>query len=139
MPKMTLNRDFTLNTTKGHSIEFKKGVPTGVPPALYQDALQIGAVDADGKDPVIEDPKAPKVPVDPAERNPKIAEAIELLIEQNDRTDFTAAGAPKADAVGKLTGWKVSAKEIEAIITARNEKLEAQKLADEQKKANEQK
>ena len=113
LPKLVLNRDYVLTTTKGHVIAFKKGEPTHVPAAVYQDAIAIGAQPADGSDPnVLEDKKDSKAPADPAERNPLILAAIEKIVAGNERKDFTAAGSPTVDAVSKEVGFKVSAREI---------------------------
>lgn len=120
---LVLNRNFTLATTKGHVIEFKKGVPTNVPKAVYQEALSIGAQPPDGNEPVVEDDrKKDAAPQDPAERNPLILAAIEAIIERNEREDFTAAGSPTVDAVSKEVGFKVSAREIAGQWQAYHEK-----------------
>jgi len=120
---LVLNRNFTLATTKGHVIEFKKGVPTNVPKAVYQEALSIGAQPPDGSEPVVEDDrKKDAAPQDPAERNPLILAAIEAIIERNEREDFTAAGSPTVDAVSKEVGFKVSAREIAGQWQAYHEK-----------------
>jgi hypothetical protein len=120
---LVLNRNFTLATTKGHVIEFKKGVPTNVPKAVYQDALSIGAQPPDGSEPVVDDDKKKDAaPQDPAERNPLILAAIEALIDRNEREDFTAAGSPTVDAVSKEVGFKVAAKEIAGQWQAYHEK-----------------
>ena len=113
---LVLNRNFTLTTTKGHSIAFVKGEPTQVPPAIYQEALAIGAIPPDGADPVVEDVvKTDNAPGDPAERAPLILAAIEKLVAENARDNFTAAGSPTVDAVSKLVGFKVQSKEIAAV------------------------
>jgi hypothetical protein len=39
-----LNRDRTVVSTLGHSVEFKKGVPTYVPPVLYAEVSAVGAM-----------------------------------------------------------------------------------------------
>lgn len=120
---LVLNRNFTLATTKGHVIEFKKGVPTNVPKAVYQEALSIGAQPPDGSEPAVDDDKKKDAaPQDPAERNPLILAAIEALIDRNEREDFTAAGSPTVDAVSKEVGFKVAAKEIAGQWQAYHEK-----------------
>ena len=52
---LVLNRNYVLTTTKGHSVAFEKGKPTHVPPAIYQEALAIGAIPPDGADPLVEE------------------------------------------------------------------------------------
>lgn len=116
LPKLVLNRDYTLNTKLGHSVFFKKGEPTVVSKLVYAEAIAIGALPVDGADPnVIADSVPSKEPVDPAERAPQIKAAIELLVERNARNDFTASGAPTAVAVSEAVGYKVQAKEIAAV------------------------
>ena len=110
---LVLNRNYTLATTKGHVIAFKKDEPIHVPRGAHNEAIAIGAVPADGDDPnVLEDEKKDTTPQDPAERNPLIFDAITKLVDRNEREDFTAAGSPTVDAVSKEVGFKVSAKEI---------------------------
>ena len=77
---LVLNRNYVLTTTKGHSVAFEKGKPTHVPPAIYQEALAIGAIPPDGEEPQVEDVvKTYNAPGDPAERAPLILAAIILL------------------------------------------------------------
>lgn len=122
---LVLNRNFTLTTTLGHSIQFVKDQPTHVPPAMYRAALEIGAQPVAGAAPQVED-ETPSAPVlDPSERNDKIGEAIELLVDRNEREDFTAAGAPTVSAVSSLVGFKVSGAEVTAAWQLYHEKKEA--------------
>jgi hypothetical protein len=107
---LVTNRDITLNTTKGHSIEFKAGVPTHVPGIIYQDALAIGAVPAEGG--------APVMPKEPA--------TLEPVVARNERGDFTAAGAPSVDAVFDITGFRAPAKEIAVVWQAYRDKKAAE-------------
>lgn len=113
LPKLVLNRDYTLTTTKGHSVSFVKGEPTHVPAAVYADAIAIGAQPADGSDPdVLKDEKKTAAPNDPAERNPLILSAILKIVENNERKDFTAAGSPTVKAVERELGFDVDGREI---------------------------
>lgn len=121
-PMLVLNRDYTLQTLKGHSIEFKKDKPTHVPPVAYREAIAIGAVPADGDAPnVLSDEVVDTAPMDAGERNPLIKASIIKLTERNTREDFTAAGHPKVDAVSKDVGWKVGAKEIDVMLQEIND------------------
>jgi len=128
-PKLVTNRDVTLTTTLGHSIAFKKGVPTYVPPIVYSQALAIGAVPEDGSTPTIDEPKRQNAaPLDPAVKEDQILKALEDLVARNERGDFTAAGLPAVDAVVRELGYRVTAKEIAAVWqiindTKANEKL----------------
>jgi hypothetical protein len=113
---LVTNRDITLNTTKGHSLEFKAGVPTHVPGVVYQDAIAIGAVPAEGGAPNLPtEPSKPEPVTDVDDRAAHIMEAIKLLVERNGRGDFTAAGAPTVDAVFDITGFRAQAKEIAVV------------------------
>lgn len=127
LPKLTLNRDYVLTTTKGHVIAFKKGEPTHVPASCYQDALAIGAQPADGSDPnVLEDRKEGKAPADPAERSPLILAAIEKIVASNERKDFTAAGSPTVKAVERELGFDVDSREVATVWQEYHEKKAAQ-------------
>jgi hypothetical protein len=126
LPKLVLNRDYVLTTTKGHSIAFKKGEPTHVPASCYQDAIAIGAQPEDGSDPnVLEDQKVNKAPSDPAKRNPLILAAIEKIVAGNERKDFTAAGSPTVKAVEREVGFDVDAREVAAMWQEYHEKKAA--------------
>lgn len=127
MPELILNRNYTLSTTKGHSVVFVKDEPTFVPNAIYQEAIAIGAQPADGTDPdVLEDEVKDNTPADPADRAPLILAAIETLTARNDREDFTAAGTPTAAAMSKEVGFKVQAKEIAPVMQQYHDNKAAQ-------------
>jgi len=127
LPKLVLNRDYVLTTTKGHVIAFKKGEPTHVPAAVYQDAIAIGAQPEDGSEPnVLKDEKTVKAPADPAERNPLILAAIEKIVAGNERKDFTAAGSPTVKAIEREVGFDVDAREVAAVWQQYHEKKAAQ-------------
>lgn len=113
-PLLTLNRNYTLVTTKGHVVQFAKGVPTYVPPPVYQDAIAIGAVPQDGSDPdVLGDEVVVVNPLTPEERESALLEVFPKMIEANERESFTAAGHPHAKAVSELVGFKTNAKEVQ--------------------------
>lgn len=122
LPLLVLNRNYTLTSTKGHSIAFVKDKPTLVPAALYQEALAIGALPENGEIDMLDDDKKEQAPMDPAERNPLILAAIEELVERNERGDFTAAGAPTVEAIVKIVGFKVQSKEIATVWQEYHEK-----------------
>lgn len=127
MPTLTLNRDYTLTTDKGHVIKFEKDKPTHVPQIVYADAIAIGALPSDGSDAnVIEEAQVSKAPVDPAERQPLILMAIEDIVARNEREDFTAAGSPTVEAVSKVVEFKVRATEIAQAWQAYHDKKAAQ-------------
>lgn len=125
--KLVLNRNYVLRSTLGHSISFRKGVPTHVPPIMHAAAIAIGAVPEDGSDPnVLVDAPAPSgAPVDPVEREKAIRKAVENVVLRNERLDFTAAGVPTVGAVGDRLGWKPSAREIAQEWATRGERAMA--------------
>lgn len=114
LPKLVTNRNVTLTSIYGHSIAFRAGVPTHVPPIVYQECLALGAIPEDGV-PVDPDAGRPVVgasPTDPGIRTTDIRKAIDILMGRNERGDFTAAGQPSIAAVSKIVDYKVSSKEI---------------------------
>lgn len=120
---MVLNRNMTLSTTMGHVIRFVKDKPINVPSICRAAAAEIGAVPTDGK-PVGEEDAPKKLPViDHAERREKILEAIELLVERNERGDFTAAGVPSVSPVNSLLDFRADAKEIALAWQARHDAI----------------
>ena len=124
---LVLNRDYVLTTTMGHSIQFKKGVPTNVPPSVYQAALGIGAQPPEGEAPNVPvevDPTKP--PTDAALRNPLILAAIEKIVAGNERKDFTAAGSPTVKAVERILGFDVDGREIAVMWQEFHDKKAAQ-------------
>lgn len=112
--KFTLNRDRVHASVLGLSVEFKKGVPTHVPPELYAEVQAIGAVP---EDEIVEEPTTPKTnePADPNKRKEEIFAAFEMLALRNERTDFTAGGSPRDQALESILGWKLSAKERDVL------------------------
>ena len=115
-PLLKLNRDHTLVTTKGHVIAFAKDIPTHVPPAIYQDAIAIGAVPVDGTDPnVLDATKQEAAPMTLEEREAAIMATFDGLVARNERETFTAAGHPHFHAVSELVGFKVQGKEVSTI------------------------
>lgn len=128
MPKMVLHRDYVLVSKSGHAIGFKKGVAVNVPPSCYQEAVAIGAVDETGAP---ADVLPPEKVVKPApsvlERTASIEAAFDLIVEKNERYDFTASGMPTAKAVGKLVDFAVETNELKGAWHAYREKLAAKK------------
>ena len=122
MPNMILNRDYTLSSLFGHSIAFKKDAVTSVPPAVYAEALAIGATLADGGPAnILKDDPTDPVPADPAERAAQILAAITRLVVRNHRGDFAASGMPAVKAVSRETGFDVPAREVTAAWQAYND------------------
>lgn len=113
-----LQRNSTLASTQGHRIVFRKGVPVEIPTELEHEALAIGATPVEGEPPMKADPaENPAVntgPADPAERKKEILAAFVSLVAANQRKDFAASGRPKVDAVERVLGYDVDAKELDA-------------------------
>jgi hypothetical protein len=108
--KFVLPRNRTIASTCGLSIEFKKGEPTLVPPAMYQEVIAAGGV---SETEIAEDemPKGAPTPEALADREKAIFKAFEAILLRNDRNDFTAGGAPHNAVLSRETGWTVNAKE----------------------------
>ncbi len=116
MANLVLNRDYVLTSLFGHSINFKKGVPTYVPNVVYHEAISIGAQHEDGSAPeVLKQESSNKAPTDPLERSRLIMMAIEDLVARNDRRDFTAAGSPSVKAVEREVGFDVDSREVQGM------------------------
>lgn len=110
--EFVMMRDRTVASVLGHSIEFKKGVPTHVPPALVNEVIAAGGVT---KDEMPEDEVKKTIePTDPVERSGLIQEAIKIVVERANRDDFTATGAPSPKVLSAELGWVVNAKERDA-------------------------
>jgi hypothetical protein len=118
--KFVMHRDRTVPSTLGHVIEFKKGVPMHVPPALHRLVLEAGG---EPEEELKEDPRDPKTPTgkvepgDPQEREKQILDAMEMLATENKRENFTAGGAPHNKALTALLGWAPDAKERDTLWT----------------------
>jgi hypothetical protein len=110
--KFVMLRDRTVVSTLGHAIEFKKSVPTFVPPALYAEVLAQGGVPEEE----LPEEDASKVvePAEPHVRSEKIQAAIAALVERGKREDFTANGSPHPKALSTELGWPVASKERDA-------------------------
>lgn len=107
----TTPRDRVVATTKGHVINFKKGVPTFVPYVAYDEVMAAGAV------PVEELPEdAAKAVKDPqgSERDGLIVMALEEVVLKNSPKDFTAAGVPHVKVLEGKLGFSIDANERDA-------------------------
>lgn len=113
--KFTMPVDKTVSTKLGHSIEFKKGVPTYVPKECYRHVQEAGAVPEDPEGAVDQLPVVKDAVTDTNDRKESIFAAFGVLTEANKREDFTAAGIPKASSVAALTGFDVDGKERDAL------------------------
>ena len=113
MPFMTLQRNYALSTTKGHSVNFKKGEKTWVPTAIVSDALAIGAVPETPIDVLPEE--AQKVVVTDAKRKEAVFAAFEKLVLRAGRGDFSASGQPHPKKLEEILGFGMPQREREIL------------------------
>ena len=111
------NRDRVVATTKGHTISFKKGVPTHVPYGVYDEVQAAGAVPVDelpdDSAKAVQEPQG-------GERDELIAMAIEEIVLRNNPKDFTAAGVPHVKTLESKLGFQIDAHERDAVWTKFN-------------------
>jgi hypothetical protein len=112
--KFVLNRDRVISSLCGLSVEFRKGEPTHVPPAMYAEVIAAGGVAEDEVDLDPNKSTEPVAPTDPEARRDALYDAFEQIALRGQRDDFTASGAPHAKAVSKLLGWRLDNKERDA-------------------------
>ncbi len=108
--KFTMPRNRVVVSTLGHVIEFVKGEPTFVPPALHDLVQQHGAVPEDE----IPDPTpatTSTAPTDALERSGLIQLAMESIATRNVATEFTSGGSPHIKVLAAELGFPVDAKE----------------------------
>ena len=118
MPHFVLNRTWPLQG-HGHSINFIKGEPTWVPPALVNDAVAIGAECVDGPVDVLGPEKIEEVELTAEEREVLLNAAFDQLVARvgtgdEVREDFNAQGLPNVKALGAITGFTPTTKERNA-------------------------
>jgi hypothetical protein len=120
VPYFTLNRNYALSTTKGHSVNFKKGEKVWVPAAIAQEALAIGAISETPIDVLSDEEKA----LNPsAEKRKELAfAAFDKLILRGARGDFSASGQPSPVKVNEICGFELDPKERETLWVAYNAK-----------------
>jgi len=117
MPEFVLNRTHTLRSTQGFIVNFEKGQPVYVPPALVKEALEIGADPVEDVDKTTvllgaeEKPKEPDLTAE--ERKLMIVESFSQLERENNRTDFAASGQPKPAAVARVVGFTPEKREVD--------------------------
>lgn len=112
--KFVMHRNRTISSTLGHSIQFVKGEPTHVPPALYNEVMAAGGIPEEELNLDEADSNAVVEPSDPSARQQSLFEAMESVILSGKRDDFTAAGAPHAKVLSTILGWTVQNKERDA-------------------------
>lgn len=108
-----LNRDKTVVSLSGRSVEFVKGQPTYVPPQVHAEVMAIGALPEEEM-PEDDENKKP-VELTPDERKLLIKQAMEDMVAGNKREDFTAAGTPNLKALSTRVGFAVDKRESDPI------------------------
>lgn len=108
--KYIMYRDVTVTSVLGHTLHFKKGEPTNVPPAMATLVQERGGVPAEGEAVHKDEPKKPAEPQG-TERLDIMVASIEAIVAKNARNDFGANGLPTAKAISRESGFHVDAKE----------------------------
>lgn len=115
MPNFVLNRTYPLQG-HGHSINFIKGEPCWVPPALVNAAIAIGAECIDGDVDVLGPETPVEIELSAEERLVLINAAFDQIVARMGssdefREDFSGQGLPNIKALTKITGFTPTAKE----------------------------
>lgn len=111
--KFVLNRNRTVSSVLGHTIEFKKNEPTYVPKELWAEVQAIGAIP---ESEIIEEARAAtSEPGDPAVREAAIMMAFEQLVLGAKRESFSGTGVPHAKALISQMGFAIDNKERDAL------------------------
>lgn len=116
--KFVMHRNRTLVSTSGHAVEFVKGEPTHVPPAMYEQVMAAGGIPEEELDLDPKDPDTVEEPADPITRQKEIFKAMEKVTLRGKREEFTASGAPHAKVLSVELGWTVQNKERDQAWTA---------------------
>jgi len=111
--KFTTNRDKVLSSVLGHTIEFKKDVPTFVPKELWSEVQAIGAIPEDELPETVK--AATAEPDDPTARKKMIFDGFTALVEGAQRESFSAVGTPHVKAIAAQIGFVLDAKERDAL------------------------
>lgn len=106
-------RDKTHASTQGHTIEFKKGIPTFVPKELWAEVQAIGAVPEDELPETVK--AATAEPDDPIARKDLIFAGFKALVEGAQRESFSAVGTPHVKAIAAQIGFVLDAKERDTL------------------------
>jgi len=118
-----MKRDFNVSGF-GYGVEFKKDVPSYVPPLLHTEAMRCGAVALDEENVEhVEAPYAKQPEVQGEERSETITRAMDKLVADNARMSFGADGLPSLKAIYRLTGIDLEMNERNSIWVARAKKL----------------
>lgn len=109
--KMTMGRDYTLRTTKGHTLRFEAGVPRAVPKSVEDEAMRFGAI-PENQEALLREQReqeeaARQAASEPdAPRDELLYEAVVEMRAENKADEFDARGRPKVAALARRTGLK---------------------------------
>jgi len=111
--KFISNKDQIIRTRVGHSIEFKKGEPTHVPPEAWAEVQARGVIpEEDLPEPDISNKNEPD---DPMQRKKVLMDAFEAIVLEGNRDDFMATGRPTLPSVFNRVKFKIDAKERDSL------------------------
>lgn len=114
MPEYVLNRNYTHRSTFGHIVNFVKGQPVYVPPALEREVTELGAEPVEGERmALVEDAAVEKLPSAPqgSERRKALLACFAALEQRNQRGDFTGQGRPNVKVVNGIVGFEIENRE----------------------------
>lgn len=107
--ELTMHRNFTVRSTKGHTVRFEKGKPRTVPQAIVEECMLFGAVPAE---PLPEVPdEEDTTPKTSAERDERIKAELRSMLARNDRDDFTSGGKPNTKKLEGRLGFRMTVQE----------------------------
>jgi len=116
MPEYVLNRNYTHRSTLGHIVNFAKGQPVYVPPALEREVTALGAEPVTGaRVEMIDAEKAVDVVPVGTERATLLMAAYARMEARNMRGDFTGQGRPNVKVLKELVGFEVEVRERDDI------------------------
>lgn len=117
MPDYVLNRTHTHRSTMGHIVNFVKGQPVYVPPALEKEVALIGAEPVDGERVELLEDLPEALPEEPTgeERKKLLKLTYGQLEARNQRGDFTGQGRPNVKVLQSLLGFEVTNRERDEV------------------------
>lgn len=117
MPKqaieMVANRNVTVRSLSGHVIAFKKDTPTRVPATMITECMAVGIVPTDTGGEFVSEERPKTTAPQGMDREEELRNAINLLRERNERSDFTGAGRPDLRALFAILGWRSDKIEVD--------------------------
>jgi hypothetical protein len=124
---MVLDKNYSLRTTKGQSVRFEAGKPVMVSPAIYEEAVAIGARRTDGgQQAIVSDDEPVRKTVSNEERKQLAFKAFNAVIQDNERFDFTGAGTPTCEAISKRTEMRFDQVEVNKLWLSFQQQLGAE-------------